>query len=104
MIKSVNNSATVVGVPGREMPERKDRTARFESTLDHANLPDPISEMFRELRRQEEKLRIRVKELEARLGIESDDDQAEGLIDDDLATSDLPDLDDPLHNPPQYGG
>jgi serine O-acetyltransferase len=96
VIRSVPPGATVVGVPGRIVPNTSDRRARFEATLDHASLPDPVSEMLRSLRDDNERLRRRLKSIEERLGVtaEADDEEAH-LIDPALSTNDLP---------PQHGG
>jgi serine O-acetyltransferase len=95
VIRPVPEGATVVGVPGRVVPPRGDRRARFDATLDHTNLPDPISEMMRALRDENERLRTRLERLEQKLEIAHEDDDDEHLIDAALATTDLP---------PQHGG
>ncbi|MCA9582508.1 MAG: serine O-acetyltransferase [Myxococcales bacterium] len=98
VIRDVPSEATVVGVPGRIAPGTKDRRARFDATLDHANLPDPLSELVRVLRDENERLRARVQRLEERLSVDSEDPtEAEEphLLDGELATKDLP---------PQHGG
>ncbi|MGB0678988.1 MAG: serine O-acetyltransferase [Polyangiales bacterium] len=98
VIRPVPSGATVVGVPGRIVPTKGDRRARFNAALDHANLPDPTAEMLRTLRHENERLRQRLERLETHLhlplalGDDSDDDP---LIDGALSTSDLP---------PQHGG
>lgn len=69
VVKPVPPGATVVGVPGRLVPAGKDRHARFSAMLDHANLPDPVTDMIRVLAAQNERLRHRVEQLEARLGV-----------------------------------
>ncbi len=99
VIKPVPPGATVVGVPGRTMPLRGDKRARFDSTLDHASLPDPVAEMVRALRDENERLRARIERLENKLELPPDDDEEpDSLVDADLATNDLPDM------PPQHGG
>ena len=96
VIRNVPEGATVVGVPGRVVPPRGDRRARFDATLDHVNLPDPVTEMVRALRDENEKLRARLERLEQKLDIvREDDEDDEHLIDAALATNDLP---------PQHGG
>jgi len=96
VIHPVEAGATVVGVPGREVVPGHDKRARFDATLDHANLPDPVSAMLRSLRDENHRLRERLERLEAALKIESpQDDEDAHLIDAGLATTDLP---------PQYGG
>jgi serine O-acetyltransferase len=69
VVKPVPPGGTVVGVPGRLVPAGTDRRARFSAMLDHANLPDPVSEMIRVLAAQNDRLRHRVDELEAKLGM-----------------------------------
>jgi serine O-acetyltransferase len=100
VIRQVPPEATVVGVPARVVPRTSDKHARFDATLDHANLPDPVAEMVRHLRHQNERLLQRVRLLEDKLGVthgaETDDEEPH-LLDGDLATTDLP-------RPPQYGG
>jgi serine O-acetyltransferase len=66
VVKDVPPAATVVGVPARVMIPRRDR---FDAALDHANLPDPMTEMIRALARQNEELRERVTALEKQLGV-----------------------------------
>ena|GEM_PF-1730327 len=91
VVRPVPAGATVVGVPGRIVPLTTDRRARFDATLDHASLPDPVTEMVRSLRDENEKLRQRLTQIEAALGVsapEDDDDLA--LLDAVSATPDLP--------------
>lgn len=96
VIRPVPEGATVVGVPGRVVPPKGDRRARFDATLDHTNLPDPVAEMLRALRDENERLRARLERLERRLEIEPEEEgDDEHLIDASLATTDLP---------PQHGG
>jgi serine O-acetyltransferase len=66
VVKSVPAEATVVGVPARVIAPKR---ARFDAALDHASLPDPVSDMIRALATQNETLRERVSALEAKLGI-----------------------------------
>jgi serine O-acetyltransferase len=69
VVKNVAPEATVVGVPARVIvPVRH----RFDAALDHANLPDPVTEMIRALAHQNERLRQRLDELEAKLGVPHD--------------------------------
>ena len=69
VVKPVPKEATVVGVPARVIvPARH----RFDAALDHANLPDPVSDMIRALAHQNERLRERLTALESRLGIAHD--------------------------------
>jgi serine O-acetyltransferase len=94
VIRPVPEEATVVGVPGRIVRAADART-RFDDTLDHANLPDPVIEMVRSLRHENERLRARLDRVESAVGIDTDDEEEEHLIDADRATADLP---------PQHGG
>lgn len=94
VIRPVPAGATVVGVPGRIVPRHGDSRSRFESTLDHASLPDPVAEMVRALRDDTEQLRSRLRQIEKTLHLASpNDDDAPHLIDGDLATNDLPSTD-----------
>jgi serine O-acetyltransferase len=65
VVRAVPPGATVVGVPARVMVPK---ASRFDAALDHANLPDPVTEMIRALAEQNEKLRERVAKLEAMIG------------------------------------
>jgi serine O-acetyltransferase len=69
VVKPVPPGATVVGVPARLVPTSTSRDARFAAMLDHANLPDPVTEMIRTLAAQNERLRQRLEEVEAKLDI-----------------------------------
>jgi serine O-acetyltransferase len=66
VIKPVPPSATVVGVPGRIIVPSH---ARFDAALDHANLPDPVTDMIRALAQQNHRLRDRVTQLEEKVGL-----------------------------------
>ncbi|MCL2450488.1 MAG: serine O-acetyltransferase [Polyangiaceae bacterium] len=66
VVKEVPAGATVVGVPARVIVPK---TARFDAALDHASLPDPVTEMIRALAEQNERLRARVAVLEHKLGV-----------------------------------
>ncbi|WP_394836200.1 serine O-acetyltransferase [Pendulispora rubella] len=70
VIRPVPADATVVGVPARVIVPAKHR---FDAALDHANLPDPISDMIRALAAQNERLRERLAKVEARLDIDNDE-------------------------------
>jgi serine O-acetyltransferase len=69
VVKAVPPEATVVGVPGRVISPRGHR---FDAALDHANLPDPVTDLIRALAQQNERLRLRVSALEAKLGLSHD--------------------------------
>jgi len=91
VIRAVPENATVVGIPGRIVPSRDHRDARFEATLDHASLPDPVVEMLRALRSENAALRQRLQRLEQALNLpEHPDDEDVHLVDGLLATVDLP--------------
>lgn len=91
VVRPVPAGATVVGVPGRIVPLSTDRRARFDATLDHASLPDPVTEMVRSLRNENEKLRHRLAHVEAALGVTvADEDHDDALVDAAAATPDLP--------------
>jgi serine O-acetyltransferase len=66
VVREVPAGATVVGVPARVIVPKH---ARFDASLDHAALPDPVIEMIRALAHQNEGLRERIVALEARLGL-----------------------------------
>jgi serine O-acetyltransferase len=95
VVRQVPPGATVVGVPGRIVPQKGDRRAHFDATLDHASLPDPVAEMLRSLRDENERLRGRLARIEKALGVETTEEEEQSLLDGELATTDLP---------PQHGG
>jgi serine O-acetyltransferase len=95
VIRDVPEQATVVGVPGRVVPPKGDPRRRFHAALDHADLPDPVNEMLRSLRDQNERLRRRIARLEAALSINAEEHHAEDDVSGAFVTSDLP---------PQHGG
>ncbi len=91
VIREVPKSATVVGVPGRVVPVRGSRQERFDATLDHASLPDPVAEMLRTLRQENDRLRERLERVERQLDVKPDEaTDDEHLIDGHIATPDLP--------------
>jgi serine O-acetyltransferase len=65
VVRDVPPEATVVGVPARVIVPKH---ARFDASLDHAALPDPVTDMIRALAEQNERLRERLAALESRLG------------------------------------
>jgi serine O-acetyltransferase len=65
VVRPVPPHATVVGVPARVIVPS---AARFDAALDHANLPDPVTDMIRALATANEKLRERVARLEEAVG------------------------------------
>ena len=70
VVRDVPPEATVVGVPARVIVPKH---ARFDAALDHAALPDPVTDMIRALAEQNERLRERVAALERRLGLAHDE-------------------------------
>jgi len=60
VIHSVPSGATVVGVPGRVVEDRREPAL----DLQHAKLPDPINDAIRLILEQQSKLEERVRELE----------------------------------------
>lgn len=88
VVKPVPADTTVVGVPARVVHQSSDRRARFAATLDHANLPDPVSEMIRALAAQNEQLRARLELLERALDLPSPSE--DHSLDDPFASSGEP--------------
>ena len=74
VVRSVPAGATVVGVPARVIVPAKQR---FDAALDHANLPDPVSDMIRALAIQNERLRDRLATIEGKLEIPADEQDAD---------------------------
>lgn len=72
VIKSVPAGATVVGVPGRVVEDRRKPIV----DLDHHKLPDPVAEAIKNVLERQDKLEKRLKRLEDLRGIiiPSDDD------------------------------
>ena len=70
VVRPVPPSATVVGVPARVIVPLK---SRFDAALDHANLPDPVTDMIRALAAQNERLRERLTTLENKLDLPHDE-------------------------------
>ena len=66
VVTDVAPEATVVGVPARVIVPKHQR---FDAALDHAALPDPVTDMIRALAEQNERLRDRVAVLERKLGV-----------------------------------
>jgi serine O-acetyltransferase len=88
VVKPVPPGGTVVGVPARLVHQGNDRRSRFAAALDHANLPDPVTEMIRALAAQNERLRHRLEMLESKLDVQSPD--SEMHPDDPFATGGEP--------------
>ena len=66
VINSVPTGATVVGIPGRAVADR--RESIFD--LEHGKLPDPISDAIRHILEQQSRLEQRIGELESLMGLE----------------------------------
>jgi serine O-acetyltransferase len=73
VVKSVPPGATVVGVPGRIVEDRKEPVA----DLEHGKLPDPVSEGMRSMAEQQGKLEERIRRLEAMLGTQLPEGESE---------------------------
>ena len=69
VVRPVPAEATVVGVPARVIVPAHHR---FDAALDHANLPDPVTDLIRTLAQQNERMRARLAALEAKLGVPHD--------------------------------
>jgi serine O-acetyltransferase len=66
VINSVPTGATVVGIPGRAVADRREPI----SDLEHGKLPDPISDAIRRILEQQNRLEQRIRELESVTGLE----------------------------------
>ncbi|UCD22614.1 MAG: serine O-acetyltransferase, partial [Chloroflexota bacterium] len=60
VVKSVPPGATVVGIPGRIVGDRREALV----DLEHGNLPDPVAEAVRFILREQDKLEERLRILE----------------------------------------
>ncbi len=60
VIKPVPPGATVVGVPGRIVGEKRRPTA----VLEHADLPDPVAELLRNIATEQDRIKERLEVLE----------------------------------------
>jgi serine O-acetyltransferase len=63
VLKDVPPNSTVVGIPGRVVVQNG---VRIKKDLNHTDLPDPISDRFKELEKEIEKLRNELNELKER--------------------------------------
>ena len=70
VIKSVPAGATVVGVPGRTVSDRR----KPIMDLEHGKLPDPVAEAIRLVLKEQDKLEERLKKLEDSSGITTRDE------------------------------
>jgi serine O-acetyltransferase len=73
VVKSVPPGATVVGVPGRIVEEKREPVA----DLEHGKLPDPVSEAMRSMAEQQGRLEDRIRRLEAMLETRTPDGESE---------------------------
>ena len=73
VVKSVPPGATVVGVPGRIVEEKRGPVA----DLDHGRLPDPVSEAMRSMAEQQGRMDERIRRLEAMLKTRTPDGESE---------------------------
>jgi serine O-acetyltransferase len=65
VVKSVPPGATVVGVPGRIVEDRR----KPIMDLDHGKLPDPVSEAIRLIVEEQERLEERIRRVEDSKGL-----------------------------------
>jgi len=75
VVKSVPPGATVVGIPGRIVEDRRKPLMELE----HGKLPDPVAEVIRLVLREQEKLGKRLKRLENSSGLEVPEDELRDL-------------------------
>ena len=71
VVKDVPPHATVVGVPGRIIEQKKKEQ---DVMLDHGELPDPIAEALKVVLKENRKLKQRIKKLEDNLNLSSEED------------------------------
>jgi len=71
VVKDVPPHATVVGVPGRIIEQKK---KEHDVMLDHGQLPDPIAEALKVMLKENRKLKQRIKKLEDNLNLSSEED------------------------------
>jgi serine O-acetyltransferase len=76
VVKSVPPGATVVGIPGRVVGDRRAPLV----DLEHGDLPDPVAEAIRFVLREQDKLEERLRILEDASGIVPPRDEAEEKI------------------------
>ncbi|WP_096438130.1 serine O-acetyltransferase [Alteribacter populi] len=63
VLKEVPPNSTVVGIPGRVVIQDG---VKIDHQLDHSNLPDPVSDKFKELEEEIERLREEMKQMKKR--------------------------------------
>ena len=71
VVKSVPPGATVVGIPGRVVSDRR----KPLMDLEHGKLPDPVAEAIRLVLREQDALEERMKKLEQSAGIAAPKDE-----------------------------
>jgi serine O-acetyltransferase len=64
VLSAVPPNSTVVGIPGRVVKQDGKRVGR----LDHNNLPDPVIDMFRQMQKQIDDLRLEVNKIKQESG------------------------------------
>jgi len=72
VVKSVPPGATVVGIPGRVVEDRRHPLL----DLEHGKLPDPVAEAIRFVVEEQEKLEERLKKVEGLTGLASPKDRS----------------------------
>jgi serine O-acetyltransferase len=78
VIDSVPAGATVVGIPGRAVADRREPIL----DLEHGKLPDPISDAIKHILEQQSRLEQRIRELEGLMGMEAASNKSKEEIDD----------------------
>ncbi|HEY82783.1 MAG TPA: serine O-acetyltransferase [Dehalococcoidia bacterium] len=73
VVKSVPPGATVVGIPGKVVEDRR----RPVVDLEHGKLPDPVAEAIRLVLREQDKLEERLERLEKASGVAIPEDELE---------------------------
>jgi len=73
VVNSVPPGATVVGIPGRIVEDRRQPLL----DLEHGKLPDPVAEAVRLILKEQEKLGGRLQKLEGLSGLVSPEDELE---------------------------
>jgi serine O-acetyltransferase len=71
VVKSVPPGATVVGVPGRIVEDKK----KPPMDLEHGKLPDPVAEAIKLVLREQDRLEERLKRLESSSGMVAHKDE-----------------------------
>ena len=71
VIKSVPPGATVVGIPGRIVENRR----KSSQDLEHGKLPDPVAEAIALVLKEQRGLEERLRKVESMSGIDSPDDE-----------------------------